>query len=33
MNQAVVLLREKEMGINQITKELQIGVGTVYLVI
>ncbi len=30
MKQAVVLLREKGMGIKQIAKELQIGIGTVY---
>jgi DNA invertase Pin-like site-specific DNA recombinase len=30
MRQAVVLLREKGMGIKQIAKELQIGIGTVY---
>jgi transposase len=33
MKQAVVLLREKGMGIKQIAKELQIGIGTVYSVI
>ncbi len=33
MRQAVVLLREKGMGIKQIAKELQIGIGTVYSVI
>ena len=32
MRQAVVLLREKGMGIKQIAKELQIGIGTVYSV-
>ena len=32
MKQAVVLLREKGMGIKQIAKELQIGIGTVYSV-
>jgi DNA invertase Pin-like site-specific DNA recombinase len=30
MRQAVKLLREKGMGIKQIAKQLQIGVGTVY---
>ena len=30
MKQAIVLLREKGMGIKQIAKELQIGIGTVY---
>jgi hypothetical protein len=29
----VILLREKGMGIKQIARELQIGVGTVYSVI
>jgi DNA invertase Pin-like site-specific DNA recombinase len=33
MKQAVVLLREKGMGIKQIAKELQIGIGTVYSVL
>jgi DNA invertase Pin-like site-specific DNA recombinase len=33
MRQAVVLLREKGMGIKQIAKELQIGIGTVYSVL
>jgi transposase len=33
MKSAVKLLREKGMGIKQIAKELQIGVGTVYSVI
>jgi DNA invertase Pin-like site-specific DNA recombinase len=33
MRQAVILLREKGMGIKQIAKELQIGIGTVYSVI
>ena len=33
MRSAVKLLREKGMGIKQIARELQIGVGTVYLVI
>lgn len=33
MRQAVVLLREKGMGIKQIAKQLQIGIGTVYSVI
>jgi transposase len=32
MKSAVKLLREKGMGIKQIAKELQIGVGTVYSV-
>ena len=32
MHQAVKLLREKGMGIKQIAKQLQIGVGTVYSV-
>ena len=30
MKNAVLLLREKGMGIKQIAKQLQIGVGTVY---
>ena len=30
MKSAVKLLREKGMGIKQISKQLQIGVGTVY---
>jgi transposase len=33
MKQAVVLLCEKGMGIKQVAKELQIGIGTVYSVI
>ena len=33
MKNAVKLLREKGMGIKQISKQLQIGVGTVYTVI
>jgi transposase len=33
MKFAVKLLREKGMGIKQIARELQIGVGTVYSVI
>lgn len=33
MKQAVKLLREKGMGIKQISKQLQIGVGTVYSVL
>jgi DNA invertase Pin-like site-specific DNA recombinase len=33
MKQAAILLRQKGMGIKQIAKELQIGVGTVYSVI
>ena len=33
MRSAVKLLREKGMGIKQIAKQLQIGVGTVYSVI
>lgn len=33
MKQAVILLREKGMGIKQIAKELQIGIGTVYSVL
>jgi len=33
MKSAVKLLREKGMGIKQIVRELQIGVGTVYSVI
>ena len=32
MKSAVKLLREKGMGIKQIARELQIGVGTVYSV-
>ena len=33
MRSAIQLLREKGMGIKQIAKQLQIGVGTVYSVI
>jgi len=33
MKSAVKLLREKGMGIKQIARELQIGVGTVYSVV
>jgi DNA invertase Pin-like site-specific DNA recombinase len=33
MKNAVKLLREKGMGIKQISKQLQIGVGTVYSVL
>jgi transposase len=33
MQSAVKLLREKDLGIKQIAKQLQIGVGTVYSVI
>ena len=33
MKSAVKLLREKGMGIKQISKQLQIGVGTVYSVL
>jgi transposase len=33
MKSAVKLLREKGMGIKQISKQLQIGVGTVYSLI
>ena len=33
MKSAVKLMREKGMGIKQIARELQIGVGTVYSVI
>jgi DNA invertase Pin-like site-specific DNA recombinase len=33
MKSAVKLLREKGMGIKQIAKQLQIGVGTVYSVL
>ena len=33
MRSAVKLLREKGMGIKQISKQLQIGVGTVYSVL
>jgi DNA invertase Pin-like site-specific DNA recombinase len=33
MRSAVKLLREKGMGIKQIARELQIGVGTVYTVV
>ena len=33
MKNAVKLLREKGMGIKQISKQLQIGIGTVYSVL
>jgi hypothetical protein len=33
MKSAVKLLREKGMGIKQIAKQLQIGIGTVYSVL
>jgi transposase len=33
MKSAIQLLREKGMGIKQIAKELQVGIGTVYSVI
>jgi len=33
MRNGVLLLREKGMGIKQISKQLQIGVGTVYSVL
>jgi len=33
MRSAIKLLREKGMGIKQISKQLQIGVGTVYSVL